>query len=110
MLLYPTQAYSLKRWTSMQNSMLMYTANHHVAMDTFALIRFGPRYLLRHVKYNSTPCNVRLQPSMLALLHYLRKCGAPFSVKDFADREGLKTIDLDAMLTLMGEAFPHHGL
>ena len=107
MLLYPTQAYSLQRWTSMQNSLLMYTANHHVAMDFFALKRFGPRYRSNGNMYNSVPENVSLQPSMLALLHYLRKCGAPFSVKDFADREGLKTIDLDAMLTLMAEAFPN---
>ena len=55
MLLYPTQAYSLKRWTSMQNSLLMYTANHHVAMDPFALKRFGPRYLSNGNMYNSVP-------------------------------------------------------
>ena len=101
MLLYPTQAYSVKRWTSMQNSLLMYTANHHVAMDTFALMRFGPRYLSSGVKYNSTPCNVHLQPSMLALLHYLKMCKVPFGVKNFVDREGLKTIDLDEMKKLM---------
>ena len=106
MLLYPTQAYSLKRWTSMQNSLLMYTANHHVAMDTFALKRFGPRYLSNGKMYNSVPENVSLQPSMLALRHYLKKCEVPFSVKDLEDREGLTTIDLDEMRELVVKAFP----
>ena len=42
--MFPTQAYSLKRWTRLEKKVYMYMPNQHMALDTPALRIFGPRY------------------------------------------------------------------
>ena len=45
---WPTQAYSLKRWTRITKEHVMYTANQRVALDLPALDVYGPRYSLEY--------------------------------------------------------------
>ena len=70
--MYPTQAYSIKHWFQHTAQQAMFTASHHVALDTPALERFGPWFLLYGKLYLSNDYNISLQPIVLALLLYIQ--------------------------------------
>ena len=109
--MWPTQAYSLKRWIRIADDQYMYTGNHHVALDLPALRWHGPRYLYRNRLYNSSENNVALQPILTAVLLYVQLWkGYELSItKSFKDAYECKTIPLSRLRKQMDTAYPLLG-
>ena len=109
--MWPTQAYSLKRWIRIADDEYMYTGNHHVALDLPALRWHGPRYLYRNRLYNSSENNVALQPILTAVLLYVQLWkGTELSItKSFADSYDGKTITLSKLKRQMEKMYPRLG-
>ena len=109
--MWPTQAYSLKRWTQVADDQVMYTGNHHVALDLPALRWHGPRYMYGKELYNSSENNVALQPILTAVLLYVQLWkGYELSItKSFKDAYECKTIPLSKLRKQMEKMYPLLG-